>query len=233
MDLIEEIKKRINIVELANEFGLQPTKKDFIFSIYKKEKNRSLKLYPETNSFYCFATGRGGDVINFYADYKRIGNREAIVILAKELGIENGNHKSKHTDAIDKNNNEEYTIKQERCTCLPDRQAEIYQKLESYCNGVDKKTLQYLKGPKRGLTENSIKRFRLFSIKDLDNTIDYLINSFHLNELKASGLFNEKGRFVFAKHWLIIPYLNCDQIVYLRGRVMPEYENNDIGKYIR
>jgi len=65
MNLIEEIKKRINIVDLATEFGLQPTKKDFIFSIYKEERNRSLKLYPETNSFYCFATGRGGGCFRF------------------------------------------------------------------------------------------------------------------------------------------------------------------------
>ena len=70
MSLIEEIKNRINVVDLAIELGLQPTKKDFIYSIYKDEKNRSLKLYTETNSFYCFATGRGGDVINFYADFK-------------------------------------------------------------------------------------------------------------------------------------------------------------------
>jgi hypothetical protein len=58
MNIIEEIKNRIIIVDLANELGLQPTQKNFIFSIYKDETNRSLKLYPETNSFFCFATGR-------------------------------------------------------------------------------------------------------------------------------------------------------------------------------
>src|SRR3989304_212985 len=93
MSLIEEIKNRINIVDMAVEFGLKPTKNDQIYSIYKIEKNRSLKLYRKTNSFYCYATGRGGDVINFYADYKKISNREAIMLLAKELGLDNGNGK--------------------------------------------------------------------------------------------------------------------------------------------
>ncbi len=72
MNLIDDIKNRINIVQLAVEFGLNPTKNNFIFSIYKNESNRSLKLYPETNSFYCFSSGNWGDVIDFYADYKRI-----------------------------------------------------------------------------------------------------------------------------------------------------------------
>ena len=83
MNIIDEIKKRINIVDLATEFGLQPTKKDFVYSIYKEEKNRSLKLYPETNSFYCFATGRGGDVINFYKDYYKIDIKDAINVACK------------------------------------------------------------------------------------------------------------------------------------------------------
>jgi DNA primase/DNA-binding transcriptional ArsR family regulator len=220
MNIIEEIKKRINIVDLANDFGLQPTKKDFIYSIYKEEKNRSLKLFPETNSFYDFSTGKGGDVINFYADFKKIDNKEAIVLLSEELGI----------DSVFNN------FKIERLKdCNIDNQKknlEIYTDFEKYCGGIDERAFEYLIGPKRGLTEDSIKRFRLFSIKDLNGTIDFLLNSFHLDELKASGLFNETGRFVFIKHRLIIPYLEDDKIVYMRGRVMPEYENNDIGKYI-
>ena len=88
MNLIEEIKNRVNILQLANEFGLKPTRNNFIFSIYKNETNRSLKLYPETNSFYCFSTGNWGDVIDFYADYKRIDIRNAIKELASGAGIE-------------------------------------------------------------------------------------------------------------------------------------------------
>jgi len=58
MNLIEEIKNRINIVELAFDLGLQPTKQGFIYSIYKNENNRSLMLYAKTNSYYCFSTGQ-------------------------------------------------------------------------------------------------------------------------------------------------------------------------------
>ena len=78
-------------MQLAVEFGLNPTKNNFIFSIYKNESNRSLKLYPETNSFYCFSTGSWGDVIDFYADYKRIEIKTAIKELAKDAGIDTSN----------------------------------------------------------------------------------------------------------------------------------------------
>ena len=88
MDLIEEIKNRINILQMAIEFGLNPTRNHFIFSIYKKEKTRSLKLYPETNSFYCFSTGNWGDVIDFYADYKGISLSTAFKELADETKID-------------------------------------------------------------------------------------------------------------------------------------------------
>ncbi len=225
MNLIEEIKNRINIVELAVQFGLQPTKNDQIFSIYKQEKNRSLKLYRNTNSFYCFATGRGGDVINFFADYKKTDNSEAIMLLAKELGLDNDYDKQNYSINKNRDNKIQNTIAKERCI-------NIYHSLEKYCNGVDETASQYLTGPKRGLTEETIKLFRLFSIKDVDATIDYLFSSYHLDELKQSGLFNEKGKFVFTKHRIAIPYLENESIIYLRGRLLPEFENNGAGKYI-
>jgi len=90
MNLIEEIKNRINIVDLAREFGLQPTRSSLIFSIYKKERNRSLKLYPETNSYYCFATGQGGDIIDFYMDFYRIDIKAAVKELAEKAGLDYG-----------------------------------------------------------------------------------------------------------------------------------------------
>jgi DNA primase catalytic core len=225
MNIIEEIKSRINIVDLVIELGLQLTQRNFIFSIYKNETNRSLKLYPETNSFYCFATGRGGDVIRFFADYKRIENGEAIKQLAKKLGLDNGNGNHTSLSKEKRNATIENKISRERCV-------EIYHSLENFCNGINEITLQYLIGSKRGLTEEIIKKFRLFSIKSVKETIDYLITSFTLNELKESGIFNEDGRFVFSKHKLIIPYLEGNDIIYLRGRLLPEDEDEKIGKYI-
>lgn len=224
MNLIEEIKRRINIVDLATEWGLQPTPNNFIFSIYKAEKNRSLKLYPETNSYYCFATGKGGDVIRFYADYYKINNGDAIKRLANELQI---NHKPegkilKSTERITLINN----IDQDR------RIKEIYAEFERFCDGCDDKTLKYLTGDERGLSEEIIKAFRIFSIKNITSTEEFLKKKYTMKELMQSGLFNNTGRFVFSNHKLIIPYLENGEIVYLRGRLLPENENQNMSKYI-
>ena len=219
MDLIEEIKSRIKIVAIAKDFGLQPTHNNFIYSIYKEEKNRSLKLYEKTNSFYCFSSGKGGDVINFYADYKKIENAEAINLLRDELGLQNNGFKDLKDKEIKRLIDEK-------------RKTEIYYSFEKFCDGLDEKVYKYLQGPQRGLSDEIIKKFRLFSISDLKETIDYLLNKFQLDELKACGLFNEKGRFVFYNHQLIIPYLDDEQIIYLRGRNIPTNGKDIDNKYI-
>lgn len=85
--MIEEIKNRIFIIELARKLGLKVNSSGFTFSIYKNEKTPSLKLYDKTNSFYCFATNQGGDVIKFYADYYKIETAKAVRELADLFGI--------------------------------------------------------------------------------------------------------------------------------------------------
>ncbi len=250
MNIIDEIKKRINIVDLATELGLQPTKKDFIFSIYKEEKNRSLKLYPETNSFYCFATGRGGNVINFYADYYKININDAI----KELAIKAGRHgknqilrrksikrkmekKGKRVTVLKgekeffeeraaigeyeaglKKNKAEITAMGALMTEREETQNLIYESLEKFCYGVDEEAFEYLLGKERGLKPETIKYFRIFSIKELSKTLEYLKDCFTNDDLIISGLINKKGNFVFTYHKLIIPYSEDKKITYLRGR---------------
>jgi len=235
MNIIDEIKKRINIVDLATEFGLQPTKKDFVYSIYKEEKNRSLKLYPETNSFYCFATGRGGDVINFYKDYYKIDIKDAINELAVKAGVDdkiNKNTKRKITNRkTEKVEKKVLVLKSERefyeeragigeyMMGLGKNKAEItamgalmnerketqnliYESLEIFCYGVDEQAFEYLLGKERGLKPETIKNFRLFSIKELRKTLEYLKDCFTNDDLIISGLINKKGNFVFTYHKL-------------------------------
>jgi hypothetical protein len=109
---------------------------------------------------------------------------------------------------------------------------EIYNTFEYLCKGVDEQTLNYLTGNQRGLNAASIKKFRLFTIRDVNRTIDELFKSYDLTKLKYSGLFNEDGKFVFSEHRLIIPYLYYDQAIYFRGTVLPNNNNNGEGEYV-
>ncbi len=252
MNMIEEIKNKIYIKDLVQEEGILTYSSDFIKSIYKDEKNPSLKLYPQTNSFYDFSTGRGGDVLTFYADLKKLNLKQAVKELALKAGNINarshtGNAKSglviKEPTTLllmesEREHFEEIAAILEYSEGVIRAEAEqqayrlvneerisirniIYEELEKWCNGIDEETAAYLLGPERGLTEDSIQRSRLFSIKDKGKTIDSLNGLFTKDQLLISGLFSNKGRFVFEEHKLIIPFIGNGRLNYLRGRILP------------
>jgi len=66
--------------------------------------------------------------------------------------------------------------------------------------------------------DNAIDKFKLFYIGDYFEVNNHLKKTFQMSELKASGVMNENGNLIFAKHRLIIPYLHNEEIVYLRAR---------------
>jgi len=51
------------------------------------EKTASFNLYPETNSFYCFGCGAGGDVITFIKKIENLDYIDAIKFLADRSGM--------------------------------------------------------------------------------------------------------------------------------------------------
>ena len=51
------------------------------------EKTASFNLYPETNSFYCFGCGAGGDVITFIKRIENLEYMDAVRLLADRSGM--------------------------------------------------------------------------------------------------------------------------------------------------
>jgi len=51
------------------------------------EKTASFNLYPETNSFYCFGCGAGGDVITFIKRIENLDYIDAVKFLADRCGM--------------------------------------------------------------------------------------------------------------------------------------------------
>jgi len=85
--MIKEIKSQVSILDLLSHLQIKLNAGGFIRSIYKEEKTPSLKIYPATNSFYCFATDHGGDIIKFYEDYKGLDTKQAVKELAEIFEI--------------------------------------------------------------------------------------------------------------------------------------------------
>ena len=243
--MVNEIKRRVSILDLAREAGYIPDKNNFIKSIYKEEKKPSLKLYPQTNSYNCFSSGKGGDVIRFYQDLQSIDFKTALQQLSERIGIDpikrepsigDGivSYKFKMTE-VEKECFEErasileyeYGMKQEDAEQAANNQIYfdrikmkkmIYSELAMHCGDLESSALDYLTGPTRGLAAETIKHFGLFCISNTTKTEKYLRENYSKDDLTLAGLLNEKGNFVFSMNTLIIPYYEDGEIVYLRAR---------------
>lgn len=125
--MINEIKNRLNILEVAKRLGLYVTSSGFTYSIYKTEKTPSLKLYEKTNSYFDFSTHMGGDLIKFWADVRKISNGEAIKELAEMLNLGNDFHLRKTENHFP----ETPAIKKEKEIVLLESEKEIFEEQAS------------------------------------------------------------------------------------------------------
>ncbi len=88
-EYIDEVVRRSDITEVVSSYvqlrhrgrthtGLCP---------FHSEKTPSFVVYPETQSFYCFGCGAGGDVITFVRKINNLDYVEAVKMLAGRAGM--------------------------------------------------------------------------------------------------------------------------------------------------
>jgi DNA primase len=231
--LTDNIKDRLNIIELAKSEGLQLKKQSN--RLYKttccfhNEKKASLTFYADTNTFNCFACQAHGDAINFYAKRHDLTNREAIKQLAGQLGLQTSFKGLRRADRADliaiggqaglKSIGEALKGVEKQ---LKRRQTDpdtIYRALQEFCGELDDKSQTYLTSQSRGLTDETIKKFGIFSIKDYKKTKEFLLSKFKLETLQDLVLINRRqNRFLFTMHPIIIPVIEDGKIKAIRGR---------------
>ena len=66
-EVINEIKSEISIVDIVSEYvNLKKRGKNYVgFCPFHSEHTPSFTVYPDSQSFYCFGCGIGGDVIKW------------------------------------------------------------------------------------------------------------------------------------------------------------------------
>jgi DNA primase len=88
-DRIEEIRNRINIVDLVSEYiTLKKAGRNFLGSCpFHKEKTPSFTVNAEKQIYHCFGCGEGGNVFSFLMKINNMTFPEAVRHLAGKLGV--------------------------------------------------------------------------------------------------------------------------------------------------
>lgn len=148
---------------------------------FHNEKSPSFVVYPETQSFYCFGCGAGGDVINFTRKINNLDYVEAVKQLASRAGMPLPEEDDKQGR------------RRTRIVSINKDAARFYYETLNGENGVTAR--RYWRG--RGLSDATIRRFGLGYAPD-----DFRATGAHLRalgytdeELQEAGLIkrSEKG----------------------------------------
>lgn len=85
------VKELVRLTDVLARYNLTPNRAGFLHCpFHSGDRDASLKIYPATDSWYCFGCGEGGDVIDFVAKMDRCSFAEALKRLNTNfcLGLE-------------------------------------------------------------------------------------------------------------------------------------------------
>ena len=216
---LDHLKTAIPILSLAKSLGLEVRGKQarcYNSAVHKhNDRNFSLGLDTKRNRYKCFACGESGSVIDLYMAIRCVDLKTAISELACGAGLTTYTTRIKAASTPIRATREGGSERDD----IGDY-SKIYEAFYCYCIGLDKESETYLKG--RGLTDETIDRFLVFSVKDYEATDKYLKSEFSLSELRSAGILSEQGSLIFHRHKIIIPFLEGGRIVFLQGRKLDE-----------
>lgn len=202
MTIWDEIKHRINCVELAAEHGIETGKAKTICPFCKYKKTPSFYLKDEF--FICHHCKRKGDVFNLYQELTNTDRWQATKDLAKRVGLElHVTEEEKRAEAEAQNKGDEFLELAEK----------YYKKLKQKTN---LKAMKYLEA--RGLKRAYIEEKLIGFIPETEAIYS------EKPYLKAAGLPGIlRGR-------ILLPFWNGSRIEYFTGRAIrektdPKYKN--------
>lgn len=181
----EIIKSRLNIVEVVSAY-IKLEKAGMHYKAncpFHQERTPSFTVNEERNMWHCFGCSRGGDIFAFVMEIEGLQFREALVLLAEKAGVELPQYQRE---------SQGHKESKDRLYEIMELAVKFYE--HQLWEGVGKaKALPYLQ--KRGLHEESIKKFRLGYAPDgWRHLYDFLIKKgFNQTELELVGLAIRKS----------------------------------------
>ncbi len=220
-DKIDEIKRRINIVDLVSGFvSLKQAGRSYLgLCPFHKEKTPSFTVSPDKQIFYCFGCGEGGNALAFVMKINGLTFPEAIRYLAKKTGV------ALPDRPLSRQEKEQLTLK-ERMLRLHALVSDYYL---ARLNGKECQKAQiYLQN--RDIGDEAVNTFQLgYSLEGWRFLRDYLEQKrVPLPLAEQSGLLvkNERGEYYDRfRGRLIFPIEDqAGQIIAFGGRLLGEGE---------
>ncbi len=222
---VEEVKKRIDIVEFIGSFiTLKKAGRNFkAVCPFHQEKTPSFVISPDRQIWHCFgACQEGGDIIRFLMKWDNITFFEALKELAEKAGVQ---LKSvRYEDSVWK--------KKERYISMNTYAGEFFQYILQKTK-FGNKALSYLEN--REISEKTQQAFQLgYAPQSWDSLTKFLSRKkFSEQEMHDNGLLvrNERGRLYDRfRGRLMFPIKDTrGNIVAFSGRIL---EGEDMAKYV-
>lgn len=221
---LQELRYKIDIEDIVSSY-VSLKRHGLLFKglcPFHNEKTPSFTVYPETQSFYCFGCGAGGDAVSFIKRIENIDYIDALKYLCDRYGMQ------MPQDGYDNS-----MSKKRRRVYEANRAAAKY--FNSVLNSPEGKIgLDYYKN--RGLTDHTIKKFGLGYAPDKWNGLMYHLKAmgFSLEDMLAAGLIR-KGKasskyFDTFRNRVMTPIIDVrGNVIAFGGRVLddskPKYIN--------
>lgn len=231
-DTIEEVKQRVDIVDLISErVVLRKRGQEFVgLCPFHEEKSPSFTVSPTKQMYYCFGCHAGGNAINFLIELDKRSFSEVVLDLARRYNLSVKTLEPKERQEFER----QLSLKQQLYEILAVT-ASFYQHALRQQDG--KQALEYLKSSRK-LTEQTIQQFQLgYAPPSWQTLYHYLIEvkgySVKLAEEAGAIAPRKKGSGYYDRFRdrLIIPI--CDpqgRIVGFGGRTLaneePKYLNS-------
>jgi DNA primase len=224
MSTTDQIKDRLSIEEVISSYiKLEKAGKNLKGRCpFHNEKTPSFFVSPERNNYYCFGCGAKGDIFTFVEQFEGLDFMGALKLLAERAGVE---------ITFDKDSQVHKTEK-ERLYTIMDEATKFYE--ENLKNS--KEAQEYLK--KRGVTEETIKKFRIGYIpNDWRLVYTYLKNKKYSDtDIEKAGLIKkaeeaQKGYYDRFRGRIMFPIADSSgRIIAFSGRILVDDQKS--AKYL-
>jgi DNA primase len=216
---VQKIKERLSIEDVVSTYiKLEKSGANFKARCpFHNEKTPSFFISPDRGSYYCFGCSAKGDIFSFVEEFEGLDFRGALKLLANKAGV-----------PLESFNKEEESEK--------DRLHKAMEVSTIYFSGnlsQNQEVVAYLKG--RGLTEESIKNFRIgYAFPDWRLLYSHLQSKgFSDAEIEKAGLAkkSEKGMYDRFRGRVMFPIADSSgRIIAFSGRLF--VDDGKSAKYL-